>query len=175
MPWPAPGVDPSAFSSPCSSLITVMGLLIPGEGTSPLHHYWRRRRTVHPHPRPLVLSWEHLTLFNRSRFSSSSFCTFFHEKSVCRGTSPQQSLPLGNQGVLTSYPILTLLPKYFTKSHPYTLTLWDLGFTNELEQRLPREHPLLHQSLLESNVLLQSQVSVPNTHQNQYYRYLWSE
>lgn len=154
MPWPAPGVDPSAFSSPCPSLITVMGLLIPGEGTSCPHHCWKRR-TLHPHPRPLLPSWEHLTFFTRSPFSSPSFCTFFHEKNCVQWNKPTTNFPSGNQGVLTSYPILTLLPKHFTKSHPYTLTLWDLGFTNKLEQCLPHRHPLQHKSLLESKVLLQ--------------------
>lgn len=153
MPWPAPGVDPSAFSSPCP-LITVMGLLIPGEGTSCPHHSWKRRRTLHPHPRPLLPSWEHLTFFTRSPFSSPSFCTFFHGKKLCTMEQAHNKPPIREPGG-SSYSVLTLLPKHFTKSHPYMLTVWDLGFTNKLEQCLPHRHPLQHKSLLESKVLLQ--------------------
>lgn len=144
-----------------------MGLLIPGEGTSPPHTIGGGGG-LHSHPRPLFPSWEHLILFPRSPFSSSSFSTFFHEKPVYKRTSPQQSFLSGDQEILISYPVLTLLPKHFTKSHPYTLTLWDLGFINKLEQCLSQGHPLLHQCLLESKVLLQSQVPVPNTYQNPY-------
>lgn len=58
---------------------------------------------------------------------TSSFCTLFHEKTVCKGKSPQQSLPLGSQEVLISYIVLTLLPKLSTRSHPYALFgIWGL-------------------------------------------------
>lgn len=127
MPWLDPGVHLSALSYPWSSLITVMELLIPGREQTPLTTPEGERGLD---PRSLVPSWEHFVC--QSPFSSSCFCTFFSwknnvQRTLYKGISPQWTLPSGNQEVLISYRDLTLLPKHFTKSHPYALTLWDLG------------------------------------------------